>query len=111
MFGMYWLVACELIKYLAHSGFEDNSNAETNYIDYNELEMKDSGHVLLSTMYFMFTTLTTVGLGDYKPINDPERIMCVLILLSGVLIVSYLMNILIELLQRYNTYTEEQTDD
>jgi len=80
-------------------------------MDHYDLEHKTSGQVMLATMYFIFTTLTTVGLGDYKPVNDPERIMCVLILLGGVLIVSYLMNILIELLQRYNTYTEEQTDD
>ena len=80
-------------------------------MDHYDLESKDSGHVMLSTMYFIFTTLTTVGLGDYKPINDPERILCVFVLLGGVLIVSYLMNILIELLQKYNVYTEEQNDD
>ena len=39
----------------------------------------------------MFTTLSTVGLGDYHPTNDKERVFGALILLFGVLTTSVVM--------------------
>ena len=39
----------------------------------------------------MFTTLSTVGLGDYHPVSDYERVFGSLILLFGVLTTSVVM--------------------
>jgi len=47
---------------------------------------------MITLSYFMFTTLSTVGLGDYHPTNDRERILGSLILLFGVLITSFAMD-------------------
>ena len=33
--------------------------------------------------YYMFTSLSTVGFGDYYPKNSFERILCVTIILLG----------------------------
>ena len=37
-------------------------------------------------MYFIFTSLTTVGFGDYTPHSDSERLSCAFLLLFGVLL-------------------------
>ena len=44
------------------------------------------------SIYFAFTTLSTVGFGDYHPITNFERLLCASIMLNGVLIFSYIMN-------------------
>lgn len=38
----------------------------------------------VAVMYWGFTTLTTIGLGDYHPRSDYERILCAIIFLVGV---------------------------
>jgi hypothetical protein len=40
-------------------------------------------------MYFTFTTLSSLGLGDLYPHTDAERILCTLFLLFGVAIYSF----------------------
>lgn len=52
-------------------------------------------------MYFSFTTLSTVGFGDYHPRSDPERIFCCFVLLFGVAIFSYIMGNFIEILNKF----------
>jgi hypothetical protein len=52
-------------------------------------------------IYFTFTTLATVGFGDYHPRADEERLFVVIIFLSGVSIFSYLMGIFIEILRKF----------
>ena len=39
----------------------------------------------------MFTSLSTVGFGDYHPRSDLERLLCSAILIFGVSIFSYVM--------------------
>ena len=41
--------------------------------------------------YFMFTSLSTVGLGDYHPVTDEERLACICILLIGIVIASFII--------------------
>jgi hypothetical protein len=62
---------------------------------------------MLITMYYAFTSLSTVGFGDYYPISNPERILCTIILLFGVAIFSYIMSIFIEML---NSFKEANAD-
>jgi len=52
-------------------------------------------------MYYAFTSLATVGFGDYAPRSDEERLVCSMILLFGVAIFSYIMGIFIEILKTY----------
>ena len=58
-------------------------------------------------LYFTFTSLSTVGFGDYYPITDDERIVGAFLLLFGVAIFSYLMNQLLEVLESVFDNTEE----
>ena len=45
----------------------------------------------LTLMYFALTTLTTIGIGDYYPVSDIERIVGSMFLLFGVLVSNYIM--------------------
>lgn len=65
---------------------------------------------MLISLYFSFTTLSTVGFGDYHPKNNPERIFCAIILLSGVMIFSYIMGNFLVMLNTYKVMNEEIDD-
>ena len=47
---------------------------------------------MVTLTYFMFTSLSTVGLGDYHPRSNIERLIGALLLLFGVAITSYIMD-------------------
>lgn len=63
--------------------------------------------VTLDIFYFAFTSLTTVGFGDFHPISSLEQLLCGFMLLFGVLIFSYIMNEYIALLDSYKEHTKE----
>jgi hypothetical protein len=52
-------------------------------------------------VYFAFTTLSTVGFGDYHPWSETERIITTFILLCGVACFSYIMGQFIEILMNF----------
>jgi hypothetical protein len=53
------------------------------------------------------TSLTTVGLGDYHPVQNLEYICCAFMLLFGVLVFSYFMNVFMELIFKYNAHVSD----
>ena len=57
-------------------------------------------------LYFAFTSLTTVGFGDYYPKNSIERMIIAFALLFGVAIFSYMMGNFIQIIQSYNDYNK-----
>ena len=56
-------------------------------------------------MYFAFTTLSTVGFGDFHPKSEIERVINTFILLVGVTAFSYIMGQFIEILIDLRTVT------
>jgi hypothetical protein len=48
----------------------------------------------LVAMYFGFTSLSTVGLGDFYPVNSTERLVGSFVLLVGVAAFSYVTGVL-----------------
>jgi len=52
----------------------------------------------LTLMYFALTTLTTIGLGDYYPINDAERLVGSFVLLFGVMTSNFIMGELMNMI-------------
>ena len=80
---------------------EDNLNFFAQY----GLEAKDKTDNVITNVYFAFTTLSTVGFGDYHPIGDFERVLCSIILLSGVSLFSYIMGNFIEVIEGYKLVT------
>ena len=56
------------------------------------MEEKSSWENLTIVVYFMFTTLSTVGFGDFNPKSEIERVIMTFILLVGVATFSYIMS-------------------
>ena len=61
----------------------------------------------MAACYFMMTTLTTVGYGDYLPLNVPEMAMLCLIMLLGTVVFSYVMGSVNEALEEYDSLNVE----
>lgn len=73
------------------------SNKDGNgYTFYNEYDLGNlsASENLTIVIYFMFTTLSTVGLGDYNPKSETERLLMCLMLMCGVTCFSYIMSVL-----------------
>lgn len=66
---------------------------------------------MIALVYFAFTTLATVGFGDYAPRSNPERVVGAFILLMGVAIFSFVMSIFSGLLLKLNKFNAEPEDD
>ena len=58
-------------------------------------------------MYYMFTSLSTVGFGDFHPKSNLERIVIAFFLLFGVAIFSYIMGIFIDILDQFKDVTDD----
>ena len=54
-------------------------------------------------MYFAYTTLSTVGFGDFNPRSDYERLICILVLLLGVAIFGLIMGNFLEIIDKFRT--------
>ena len=61
-------------------------------------------------MYFMFTTMSTVGFGDFNPKSEIERIIMTFILIIGVTCFAYIMSQLIEILLEVQMITAENNE-
>lgn len=72
-----------------------------NFITFFTMEKDSEGLMLLKCFYYAFTSLTTVGLGDFRPVSSVEQGFCGLMLFSGVLVFSYIMGEYINLLEQY----------
>ena len=51
--------------------------------------------------YFSFTSLTTVGFGDFVPRSDFERIFTAIVIFSGVAIFSYIVGNFIQAIESF----------
>ena len=61
---------------------------------YNEANLADKTNAANMTImiYYMFTTLSSVGLGDFNPKSETERLIIAFILLIGCTCFSYIMS-------------------
>lgn len=55
-------------------------------------------------VYFITTSLTTIGFGDFNPKSDMERVLIVIILLAGVVIFSNFIGGVIDLIKTREDY-------
>ena len=90
--GSYWYIFSLTIDHLNL----DNHDREDldSFAFYNEnwdIKSQTSARQSLISMYFAFTSLSTVGFGDYYPVSDTERLCGSIILLSGVAMFSYIL--------------------
>ncbi len=62
------------------------------------MEDRENKQNLTIVVYFMLTTLSTVGFGDYNPKSEVERIIMTFILLIGVACVSWIIQQFMDIL-------------
>ena len=84
-FGLLWILFCKLLN------DPNDMNTFLNYQDYGLQDASDQKLTVVA-VYFAFTSLSTVGFGDFVPRSDIERIMGAFIMLSGVAIFSTIMD-------------------
>ena len=58
-------------------------------------------------MYFAYTTLSTVGFGDKTPHSDYERLIICAILLLGVSLFGYIMDVLVQIIDEFKAFDAE----
>jgi len=58
-------------------------------------------------MYFAYTTLSTVGFGDKTPQSDYERLIICGILLLGVSLFGYIMDVLVIIIDEFKAFDAE----
>ena len=75
-----------------------NNEDEHTFYNVYSLYEKTKTENLSIVVYFMFTTLTTVGFGDFNPKKEIERTIMTFILLIGVACFSYIMSQFISIL-------------
>ena len=114
--GFTWYIFCELIleQQECHDAVEifeckDAKNIDNFILAYDMRAMPMSQKTVV-LMYFAFTSLSTVGFGDYHPVSEYERIFCALILLLGVSIFSYIMGEINQILTQYQALEAELDD-
>ena len=74
---------------LSHNGQED-------FITEYKLEDQTKVDLSVALTYFGITTLSTIGLGDYHPKSNFERLICCFIFMLGVTVFSAIFEIICE---------------
>ena len=62
--------------------------------------------ILVKSMYYALTTLTTIGYGDMSPITIPEKIIGSVIILFGVALFSHFIGFLQDMIARQRQLTK-----
>ena len=59
----------------------------------------DRGELYMTSFYFTVTTIVTVGYGDITPYSVVEKILCVLLMITGVIGFSFVTGSLSSIIQ------------
>mmetsp|Transcript_26418 Transcript_26418/g.40331 ORF Transcript_26418/g.40331 Transcript_26418/m.40331 type:complete len:286 (-) Transcript_26418:1043-1900(-) len=113
LIGMGWFILCEAnadfslnIEHLPDASKDEHDV----FIYYFGIENNDHQTNIILLMYFAFTSLSTVGFGDFHPRSNMERLVNAFILLFGVAIFSYIMGNFIDILQQFKKFHEDLED-
>jgi Ion channel len=66
---------------------------------------------MIACVYFAFSTLATVGYGDFHPVSNTELIVGSFIILFGVAVFSFIMGNFIDMLMEFKIVTSENEDN
>ena len=100
--GQYWLIFVQ-VGYMIQHGVDEDHDEELELMNYSQftsfisndgwdIKEKTSFDQVIIATYFALTSLSTVGLGDFYPISDIERLMGSFVLLAGVCMMSYVLS-------------------
>jgi hypothetical protein len=72
-----------------------------------KIDSRTSERKMLTMMYDTLTTLSTTGLGDYKPRADEERILTTILFMSGTSLFSFIMGSFIEIVYKFQQLNKD----
>lgn len=103
LFCILWLILCGIEEDFIYDTDlrkdEITEDLQEQFIVAYDMQFDSDGLVFLKAFYFAFTSLTTVGFGDFHPKSSLERLLCSFMILFGVLVFSYIMNEYVALLE------------
>jgi len=137
-FGFFWYIFCDLLREIQFNYLESDithqeeisldsfqeefglvtfktvftpmENTNLTLISETEVNLKTPKEKAIIVTYFAFTTLSTVGFGDYYPKSEVERLVGAFLLLFGVAIFSLFMGVFIEMIDKYKAVNAELED-
>lgn len=103
LLAIFWLIGCESYQdYILDMETQTPEYAKMypdTFIHYFGFHEQSLDLNVIICVYFAFTSLSTVGFGDFNPRSDVERLITAFILLLGVAIFSYIMGNFISVLE------------
>ena len=88
----------------------DDAEEPENFMSFYGMYERTDFQQTLALVYFSFTTLSTVGFGDYNPRSDIERAFMSMGLLFGVIIFSVIMGKYNEIIDKIKAFKETADD-
>ena len=88
----------------------DLQDVQDDFLYHFDVVRKSNGDISLTMTYFMFTSLSTVGFGDYHPVNNYERLICAIIILFGNAIFGYIIGMFNDMIQEMKAFNMETED-
>ncbi|EAR82348.1 cation channel family protein (macronuclear) [Tetrahymena thermophila SB210] len=71
--------------------YAEKDSGEVGFIEKYGINFYDNKRKLVICCYFVMTTITTVGYGDYTPQSNNEKIVGIIIMILGIAFFSYIM--------------------
>jgi len=113
--ALIWLILCEAVEDWIDQDYYDNDNTdkygEIRFIAAYELYNDKPHEMVTKLLYYSATTLTTIGLGDFHPKGDVERIICAFLIFFGVMLFTFISSNLIIILQKIRDYQKPIGDE
>lgn len=103
--GVIWIIGCQL-----NFAMKPEDSEHEYFYDEYELHTMSNADVALILLYYSFTTLSTIGFGDFHPKDNIERIFCAIIMVGGVMVFSYIMGNFVDMIKSYEIMNSDIDD-
>jgi len=91
-----------IMMYIVSKDCNPNTEFSHTFIGKYNLHELSNYEIIIRCMYFILTTVTTIGYGDFIPISQNERAFIMFIELIGVAFFSYILGNFIDMISAYD---------
>ena len=79
--------------------FEEASYNNAWFVNFHP---SDAWEIYINAFYFTVTTMTTVGYGDMSARTTPERIFCIILMVVGVIVFTFISGAIASVISNYD---------